>query len=237
MKSILLLATILLTGCRESPQTTHTVVLLDTSASIDKESFDQAIHVIGRIAARMRRGDRLSVIPITGRTQNDVQGRVIRFELPIRRQAYDRDLTQAQLVLTDQLDTLRLQTVKNPSSGTDILGAITVSDQERQLSGNSLKVLMILSDFIQDDSSYNFMNDTRLLTTESAKKLAGDVIRERGFTAGWGSVALGYVHSRQMSRMSAGRTRSIQAFWKALLGKQGRRIDWYSDCVAIIATN
>lgn len=59
-------------------------------------------------------------------------------------------------------------------SKTDILGAVQVALEEFESNRNRKhKILMILSDFIQDNSQFDFKNDRRLSGVAGARQLAG----------------------------------------------------------------
>src|SRR5947209_4860974 len=82
-----------ITACSRPTHTAqHTVVLIDVSASIDPKSESRAFDAIAKLGSHLARGDRLSVVPITGDAGNDSSDRVLRFSAPSERQAYDEDL-------------------------------------------------------------------------------------------------------------------------------------------------
>ena len=62
------------------------------------------MRAIDSVIAHRQRGDRIAVIPITGDAQAESSGRVIRFEVPIVRQAYDNDLRQFRNKLKRSLE-------------------------------------------------------------------------------------------------------------------------------------
>ena len=72
----------------------HLVYLVDISASIKPRALKDAFRAIRIEAARLQRGDRISVIPITGDAENDAQGRILRMTVPEKRQPYNQDLVQ-----------------------------------------------------------------------------------------------------------------------------------------------
>src|SRR5882757_9481040 len=106
------------------------VILIDVSDSIEPAAEEQAFSAIDRVIAQRQRGDRIAVIPITGDAQAESSGRVIRFEVPTVRQAYDNDLRNFRNNLKRSLEEFKAAAMASPGSRTDILGAVALAQQE-----------------------------------------------------------------------------------------------------------
>jgi len=140
-----------LLGCgKREPR--HIVIMPDVSGSIDRESLEQAFKAVDELASRLQRGDRLTIIPILGDAEAEASGRILRFEVPANRQAYDTDLRNFRSKLDYSLKTMEANAIAHPGAKTDILGSITLAEQEFEAADSkSYKVLLILSDFIEED--------------------------------------------------------------------------------------
>jgi hypothetical protein len=156
-------------GCgKREPR--HIVILPDVSGSIDRESLEQAFKAIDELAGQLQRGDRLTIIPILGDAEAEASGKILRFEIPANRQAYDADLRDFQSKLNASLKEMRANALAHPQSKTDILGSITVAAQEFEaMPGKSDRLLVVLSDFIQEDDGVDFRRDGHLTNPASAR--------------------------------------------------------------------
>ena len=151
-------------GCSKQ-QPRHIVILPDVSGSIDRGALQQAFEAIDEVVRGLRRGDKIAVIPILSDAQAEVSGRIMRFEVPLERRAYDADLSKFQHQLKDALAKMQTDAVIHPGSKTDILGSIELAEQELQaVKGIYKQRLLILSDFIQENNEINFRSDERLAT-------------------------------------------------------------------------
>lgn len=103
------LAMVLL-GCGNR-ETYHILILPDVSGSIDRQSLEQAFKGIDELASHLQRGDRLTIIPILGDAQAEASGRILRFEVPPNRQAYDTDLRDFQVKLRYSLKEIQTSAV------------------------------------------------------------------------------------------------------------------------------
>lgn len=197
------------------------VILIDVSASIEAEAEGQAFAAIDTLIAHRQRGDRITVIPITGDAQADTPGRVLRFEVPTVRQAYDNDLRQFRNNVKKSLEGPRAHAVANPDANTDILGAVVLAQQEFTFrAGNARKTLIILSDFIQDDSELHFLGERRLLNRAVAKQFALTLSGARDSDFRETVVYLGLLRSKDYKRLSRARRDAIQSFW----------VEYFHDC-------
>src|SRR4051794_40719436 len=102
-----------LLGCGKR-QPRHIVILPDVSGSIDRESLEQAFKAIDELADHLKRGERLTIIPILGDEEVEASGKILRFEVPANRQAYDTDLRDFRVRLSSSLKAMQAKAVAHP---------------------------------------------------------------------------------------------------------------------------
>jgi hypothetical protein len=217
---ILLLAN---AACERKAQFARQIIaLIDVSASIEPEAQQSAFQSVENIAATLRRGDSLVVIPITGDAGNESQGRILRLTLAERREAYDQDLRRAASGLRHSLEATRAATIQDPGAHTDILGALRLAAEEMQLAGGGGKtIILILSDLIQDDAKFNFKSDPALKRDASSRLLASTSARRAGLSFHGVPIFLGLLRSRDIAHVSPQRRLGIEAFWLEFLKDSG----------------
>lgn len=209
----LLLAAGLL-GCGKQPEPHHIVILLDVSGSIDRQALEQAFKATDELVSRLKRGDRIAIIPILGDAQAEASGRIIRFDVPTARQAYDTDLRDFRAKLKASLEKMKAAAIAHPGAKTDILGTIALAEQEFQADpGGSKRLLAILSDFIQEDSEIDFRHDGRLLNQVSAMKFAEYIAKTNPLDFRGIATYLGLLRSEEYADLSRRRRAGIQTFW------------------------
>jgi len=217
-----LITTLLLVGCNDAKQLPRELVIVpDTSASIDPEARRQMFAGIENIALHLRRGDTLTIIPITGDAEADLQGRTLHYVVPSaeNRQAYDVDLRKLDSQIKDDLASLQTDAIAHPDKHTDILGSIRVAIKEFSKKPTG-KWLMVLSDFIQDDQQFNFRKDHRLANESDAITL-GESISPAEENSPHVHVVLGRLRSKEFSALAPSRQRAINAFWGQMMSSAG----------------
>ena len=210
--AVYLLVLLSLGGCKKN--TPHeTVFVLDISASIDPGSKHQMFAAISDFATKLHRGDRLIVVPITGDADSDLSGRILDYTVPsdTDREAYDEDIVRLNTRMRDDLNRLEEGAAQHPSKHSDIIGSIRVAlgKFSNRASG---KELVVLSDFIQDDSQSNFLNDPSLRN----RSRQGDCNSEKAIQHSYGPemhIILGRLKSIQFSSMALGRQQAIDCYW------------------------
>lgn len=223
-----------LIGCgKRAPQ--HIIIMPDVSGSIDRESLEQAFKAINEFAGHLQRGDRLTIIPILGDAEAEASGRILRFEIPANRQAYDTDLHDFRSKLSSTLNAMRANAITHPELKTDILGSLTLAQQEFQsASEQTKKLLIVLSDFIQDDASLNFGNDRNLADRLHAKKLAERMARISPINLAGVRVYAGFLQSTEYTRMEKSRRNGIAEFWFEYLRQSGTPPHLVADGLGLI---
>ncbi len=212
-----LIAAMALTSCellqRPLAHPLHVVYLVDCSASIKPKSLDDAFSAIRAEAGRLRRGDRITVIPITGDALNDVPGRILSRRVPLQRQPYDLDLKIFRKKFSKELRKFELRAQTHPYERTDILGTVAVAVQEFAIDDSQVrKRLVIFSDFIEEDGRWNFMNDPRFENKSSARALAAHLSKAEPRLNGT-QVYLIELRSKEMKRLGYERREAITEFW------------------------
>jgi hypothetical protein len=217
-------------SCCGKHQPRHFVVLPDVSGSIERESLEQAFKAIGELVGHLHRGDQIAIIPILGDAQAEASGRIMRFEVPKERKAYDADLRDFQKKLGASLAEMRTNAAAHPGSKTDILGSLQLAEQEFQLDPRgSKRIVIVLSDFIQEDGQVDFRADKRLANKTEAQRFAMQ------FTSSWSldfmgaHIFLGSLRSKEYAGLGQKRLQAIQRFWMTLFDISGAKSDFAID--------
>ncbi len=193
----------------------HFVIMPDISGSIDRQSLEQAFKAIDELTSHLDRGDILTIIPIRGEADAEAPGQIMRFEVPVNRQAYDLGRRQFEARLRIGLENLQRSALRYPGLQTDIFGTISLAQQEIQLDHNSTKdILVILSDFVEEDDDINFNSDQRLTNPNKAKAFATEAAARKSNTDLRGtSVCLGLLRSREYTNLNPSRREAVRVFW------------------------
>jgi len=217
----LLLAAGLSVCGRQAASSQQIVILIDVSDSIESAAEQEAFAAVDRLVSQLHRGDKIAIIPITGDAQAETSGRVIRFDVPTERQAYDNDLRQFRNKLKTSLIALQARVMANPGEHTDILGSIILAQQEFKFTaGASKRSLVILSDFIQDDTELSFLKDKRLANTAAARAYAMQWAKNGQLDFRGAPVYLGLLRSKDYRNLGRSRREAIQEFW----------LDYFNSC-------
>jgi len=171
----LILTSLLGTGCHSEHQRLAIAYVVDMTASVDHDAIMQAFAAIQPLLDRktLQRGDSITIIPITGDSLTESQGKILRFHLNENRAVYNSDLAALAKEVEEKLTQMRSDVAANPYQHSDILGAAELAAEELATEkGKVRKVIVILSDFIQDDSRCNFNSSSELATNRAAVDLA-----------------------------------------------------------------
>jgi hypothetical protein len=226
-----------LLGCGRKPDHRQIVLLIDVSASIEPGALEQSFKAVDMLVAHLHRGDRISIIPILGDAESETSGRILRFDVPQRRQAYDADLRSFRLKLQASLSEMQANALAHPGSKTDILGSVAFAAQEFKMDSGKFRgrELGILSDFIQEDSELNFRKDKRLANRHTATKFAAALTKEntpdlfKGVT-----VYLGLMRSKEYAGLSQNRREALKEFWIEYFKTSGARPAFAADGVGML---
>lgn len=233
---LLVVAMSFMQGCgTEKGDNLQVVCILDLTRSIDPESQKQAFDALKDVVKGLKRGDSLSIIPITSDAATQAQGNIYRIQISKQRKAYNADVKEVLLQLDKSLE--KLQESAQTYNKSDVLGTISIAAEEfsnTSLNGstksNTNKIVIILSDFIQDNSQYNFKKEEKLSNEQSAKELAYKLADSDAISLCGTKVYLGLLRSTDMKNLSQKRQMDIKNFWIQYFNKQGAsNVDMSTD--------
>jgi len=216
MKRLILVLAVLinLTGCKQE-QPVYTILLIDVSNSITPSGVKSEFKFADDLVATMRRGDRLTVIPITGNALADTSDQILRLAAPTHRQTYEYDLKLFRQQARQQIQSMRDAALAHPSSRTDILGALDAAGEEFDAENDrqQQKSLVVLSDFIEDADAYHFAVDPALASDVSARAFARRLQNDTHLAIDGVRVRLKTVESTDLRKLTFKRQKAIRAFW------------------------
>lgn len=214
----LVLCFLMLIGCtRSKHQRLAIAYVIDMTASVEKDAIRQAFTALESLLKNgiLKRGDSIVIIPITGDALTEAQGKILRLRLPENRMAYDSDLTTLANDVEEKLKQMESEATANAYQRSDIIGTVEVAVDELSCeTGNVRKVIVILSDLIQDDSRFNFNISMDLANDESAVALARKLSAKRKVEFDGTAVYLGLLRSKDLRKMPNPRREAVQAFWQ-----------------------
>ena len=214
----------------------HVVFLIDESASIEPASEQEAFKAITNAMLRAHRGDAFSVIPITGDAEADVPGRILRLQCPFHREAYDQDLTRFRGQVRRSMQEFQAKALAHRGRRTDILGTIPVAAQEYDSDQpGTQQVLIIMSDFIQDDGVMDFAMSPALCNVVTANAFARRLAQGRHLPQPM-HVFLGSLRSTDVKHLGQERRAPIVAFWKEYFAAIGGKTKFVVDGPSVTAT-
>lgn len=221
---VLSLISLLAVGCgRKDRERLAIAYVIDMTASVDSDAIQQAFAALLPLlnSGKLKRGDSITIIPVTGDTLTEAQGKIIRIHLPEKRAVYDSDLTDLIKEAQDKLERMQAEATAKPYLHSDILGAANLAAEELSTEkGNVRKVIVILSDFIQDDSSYNFNASPDLANDLSATALAKTLSANHKVEFAGTSLYLGMLRSKDLKKMAKPRREAVKTFWQEYFKQQ-----------------
>jgi hypothetical protein len=225
-----------LLGCgKREPR--HIVILPDVSGSIDRESLEQAFKAIDDLAGHLHRGDRLTIIPILGDAEAEASGKILRFEVPANRQAYDTDLRDFHSKLNTSLKEMETNAVRHPGSKTDILGAIALAKQELTIRPQeSRQALIILSDFIQEDEEVDFRTDHNFTNAITVQRFAEGRVARDDTRIQKVDVYLGLLKSHEFMALDKMRRDAVKKFWIEYLKNKSTSVQFVADGIGMLSS-
>lgn len=220
--------------CVSCKQMVHAeqIVVPDASASIEPEGAEAMWNVMTVLALNLQRGDSLIAMPITGDAGNDLSGRTLRETAPEmrERQAFDEDLKTAREKAAKDIAEMRNRFRTEQGAHTDLLGTFRViSEKVRSIPEGHRAVVVVLSDFIQDDVQFNFKSTSQLESSEKARAFALDLARSIHCPLSGVPVYLGYVPSKDLAGLKHLRRQAIEEFWLTFLSAQGAKVTIETD--------
>jgi len=214
-----------LAGCGARPgRPLDIIVIPDVSYSIvDMAKLFAPINAVTR---NLHRGDRMTVVPITGDAEIESQDRIVTFDAPLHREAFDQDLERFKDAALKSLQALERASLDKPGGRTDVLGTFEIAEQkiaDNHADGNQRRpVLICLSDYIQDDAQENFKTSAAVATPSRAIALARQLAGPR-MDGPSVPAYLGLLSSRDLRQLDNNRRAGVRAFWMSYLTARGFR--------------
>lgn len=210
---------------RIGQQRLHVVYIVDMTASTIEDARAKAFDGIQQPFDNgfVRRGDSITIIPITGDALTESQGSILRFEISPKRSAYDDDLRALSEEVTDKLQKLRDSAAAKPYLYSDIIGAARIAGEEFSTDGPDVqRLLVVLSDFVEDETQLNFKTSSMVVNEKSAKEAAKKIVSgEQSFRAA--KVYLGWLQSTDLKRMPTQRRDAVRTFWTEYFKQEGAK--------------
>jgi len=201
-----------------SPQNPRVIIILvDMSDSANQARPTVYKEAVEKIYQNLRQGDRVVVGAITGRSYIDFKPTVDK-EIPKKtvwenRLQFERNLTNTKEKIRSELN--KLLSRKRGSSLTEILDSLNIADTIFHDEKQRQKILVILSDMIQDSKEYHFDKDkitdeyiNNVITYRQKNNLMPNLTGVKVYVAG-------------ASAADSNRFRVVQTFWARYFTKSG----------------
>jgi hypothetical protein len=191
-------------------------VLVDMSGSTNRARRTLYRNAFEKINQNLLQGDRIIVGTITGRSYIDFKP-VVDAEIPkqslwVNRISYEQNLAKTKKDIQTEVE--KLLSRKRGTPHTEIINSLNIADkifhnEKRQ------KILIILSDMIQDSKEYNF---ERVKVTD---QYTSQIIRKRQKQNLIPKLNNVKVYVAGASAPNSKKFRSIEKFWKRYFGVSG----------------
>jgi hypothetical protein len=191
-------------------------VFVDMSGSTNKARRTVYRNAFNKIFENLQDGDRIVVGTITGRSYIDfkpaVDAEIPKQSIWVNRITYEQKLAKTQKNIRAEVE--KLLSAKRGTPRTEIINSLNIADkifhnEKRQ------KILILLSDMIQDSKEYNFDRTkvtnaytTRIIKYRKKKKLIPDLKTVKVYVAG-------------ASASDSRKFRSIEKFWNRYFAATG----------------
>ena len=231
---LLLIGLMLLLGCPWPPTNrTLLIFIVDLTRSVDEDAQAEALAAIQSVFDQkvLQRGDTFVVIPITDDSQTEAQGHILRFPLSAQREAYDEDIRRLVKDVQHKLQDMQAVAMTRPYKRSDILGSVELAAEELNAAKLvSIRKVVLLSDFIQDDAQYDFKRDTNFQNEQSAEKLARKLSQQRALSFHNTAVYMGLLRSSDLKKLSPEKRSAIRSFWAEYFRSRGaERVIYATD--------
>jgi hypothetical protein len=193
------------------------IILVDMSGSADQARHTVCKEAFEKIYQNLRRGDRVVVGTITSHSYIDFKPTVDE-EIPKKtvwdnRLQFERNLTNAKEKIRREVN--KLLSHQGGSLLTEILDSLNIADTIFHDEKERQKILVILSDMIQDSKEYKFDKDK--ITEDYINK----VIRYRQEKNLMPNLAGVKVYVAGASAADSDRFREVQTFWARYFTESG----------------
>jgi hypothetical protein len=199
------------------------VILVDMSGSADQARRTVCREAFEKIYRNLRQGDRLVVGTIASQSYIEFKPTVDE-EIPIKtiwdnRLQFERNLTNSREKIRREVN--RLLSQRGGSPLTEILDSLNIADAIFHDEKERQKVLVILSDMIQDSKEYKFDKDK--MTDEYIHK----VIRYRRENNLMPNLTGVKVYVAGASAADADTFRAVETFWARYFAESGANFSSY----------
>jgi hypothetical protein len=193
------------------------VILVDMSGSADHARHTVCKEAFEKIYKNLRHGDRVVVGTIASQSYIDFKPAVDE-EIPIRtvwdnRLQFERNLTDSKEKIRREVN--KLLSHQGGSLLTEILDSLNIADAIFHDEKERQKILVLLSDMIQDSKEYKFDKDK--MTDEYMTK----IIRHRRENNLMPNLAAVKIYVAGASAADSNTFRAIQAFWTRYFTESG----------------
>jgi hypothetical protein len=136
---------------------------------------------------------------------------------------YDDDLRTLSGEVIEKLQKLQAGAAAKPYLYSDIIGAVKIAGEEFSTDKpDTQRLLVVLSDFVEDEKQLNFKISSTVASEKSAKEAAKKIASgEQSFKAA--KVYLGWLQSTDLKRMPTQRREAIKTFWTEYFKQEGAR--------------
>jgi hypothetical protein len=222
---VFLISLFFLPACFDPAPGVMYIPVLDITASIDPVAEAGMFASVDSLARHLHRGDSLAIILVTEDVQANAPGQVLHYEVSRTREPYDADLNKLAATMHVDLEAEKRAALAHPANQTDLLGAVSLAaEQATARPGAGRYVLLILSDFLQDDREFDFSRVAQLTDAQRAAKFAEEMAHSREQRLPAGTLAyMGLLRSHDYASLSKGRRQALETFWMrylTLLGAQ-----------------
>ena len=192
------------------------VILVDMSGSANRARSTVYREAFEKIYQSLSQGDRVMVGTITSRSYIDfkpaVDAEIPKITIWVNRIQFERNLTETREKIRREVD--RLLSRKRGTQRTEILNSLNIADtifhnEKRQ------KILVILSDMIQDSKEYNF---TRVKITDNYIDKLIRYRRKHNLIPNLTDVK---VYVAGASGADSNKFRSVENFWARYFAESG----------------
>ena len=222
----LIFAALLAAAC--GGRKTDYIFILDLTESVPAEARERSFEAVKTRARSLKRGDSLTIIPITADAQIDTSGKVLHLEVGEKRKLADADLDEFLAHAETELD--RMQKEGKTYGQSDVLGALRVALEETALTDKREKrvVIAVLSDMIHSTKDIRFETDARFSKAETARQYAETFGENFGFKQT--EIYVGFLESSDMRKINAERREAVREFWQTYFNRAGAvRLQFASD--------
>lgn len=198
------------------------VILVDMSGSANRARSTVYREAFEKIYQSLSQGDRVMVGTITSRSYIDfkpaVDAEIPKITIWVNRIQFERNLTETREKIRREVD--RLLSRKRGTKRTEILNSLNIADtifhnEKRQ------KILVILSDMIQDSKEYNF---TRVKITDNYIDKLIRYRRKHNLIPNLTDVK---VYVAGASGADSNKFRSVENFWARYFAESGADFSRY----------